>query len=151
MINIKRAYPVLDGIKTLTLKAVNYNSLSGRQFPITIKDYPGWLDVLIISFNRSDVDLRLRRDESEWEYSPADLYNDGRSQPDGTGFWLSEYDDKNDRYTIIFSKPDMLGFRDKLEVETYCSATYNIKEYRAELYQIFDIQKFKESVKKWSF
>ena len=40
MLNIKRAYPLLEGIKPLTLKNVNLNDLSGRQFLVNINDYP---------------------------------------------------------------------------------------------------------------
>lgn len=150
-LNIKRSYPLLEGIRRLINKdTTGLTGLTGRYIIKSFDvDSGGWLDYFIVTLNRSDVKLKVRFDEDDFEWSPQQLYDDGRIQPDETGLYLSKYDPATPRYTIIFSPRDMLGLKNELVLETFLTGEteYNITQYRIQLYEVTDRHQFLESLK----
>ncbi|MBN1330049.1 MAG: hypothetical protein JXA54_11305 [Candidatus Heimdallarchaeota archaeon] len=140
-------YPLLEGVKrnlkenTSTITATGRYFIENRTFIKT----QGWLEYFVITVSNPDVEITIKVDNDDIlkGITPNDLYTEGRDAENPTGLWLSEYDDDNSKYTVIYA--DTCGFNQQISFETSYSS-YNILSYRISVLEITNETLLKNSL-----
>ncbi len=148
--NIRMTFHSTEGIKKKVAKTGLISNL-----PIikkyTIKDFKddsGWIDYYYFSFNKKDVKLKMMYNNTDWEYTPKEMYDLGMTEPSNYGLYLDKYDVTNNLYTIRFDPAVPMSFRDGLKFEYIKTSVgvFNIIKYRIECFVFYSSTAYVESI-----
>lgn len=151
MMDINTFYSFLEGIKRKVKHATSQISDLRNRKVIEKFEYPegGLCELIMITVNNPNVQVKLRFDEDSWEWTPQQLQDYGLTEPNPYGVWLGQYDNANDYYTVMFVPQNLLSFKDGLFLETfYAPRAYNVIQYETIVYEVINQESFLTSVKR---
>ena len=150
---IQPYYAFLEGIQRKIKHATSaILALTNRKVVAKFEYEEGGLcELIMITVNHPDIQVKLRFDEDSWEWTPQQLQNYGLTEPNPYGVWLGQYDNANDYYTIMFVPQNLLSFKSGLFLETfYATAAYNVVQYETIVYEVINQDAFLTSLKSLS-
>ena len=146
---IQPYYAFLEGIQR-KIKHATSAILALRNRKVIEKfEYPegGLCELIMITVNNPDVQVKLRFDEDSWEWTPQQLQDYGLDEPNPYGVWLGQYDNTLDYYTIMFVPQNLLSFKSGLYLETfYAAANYDVVQYETIVYEVINQDAFLTSL-----
>jgi len=136
LLDVRAYLNLIKGVSYYLRKDTNLTIDNGNRYEIyNIQAKGGWIDNIIIQFNRKDVKLRIRWDGNELECTPETLWNEGRIQQNDTGLYCSQYSVADSRFVIIYNPPHKHPFSQNLIIDTRESNgnQYTIDKYWVEV------------------
>ena len=143
--------PLLDGWSYLRL---NGSQLVSKQVELYQSDGNEqlWLFGAVFESDVADAGLSLTLNTPggqtvTYDLTPANLYNAGRTQPNGVEPYVAKYDDTADEYEAVFSPTQPLPLSGQLAVNLVAGSSTASVYYDSALVKVDDPQAFQDSLR----
>ena len=142
--------PLLDGWSYLRLSGSTSLSKSTELYQSDGNEQL-WLFGAVFTSDVADAGLSLTLTTPggqtiTYDLTPANLYNAGRTQPNGVEPYVAKYDDTADEYEAVFSPTQPLPLSGQLTVNLVAGSTTATAYYNAALVKVDDPQAFQDSL-----